>query len=322
MRKLLTAIVLFCIACNDANNKRTETNNPNTDYWYVQTEDKASWLYIKELGNGEPVIVLHGGPGAGHQYMPPIANGLEENNRFIFYDQRGAGWSYCPIDSITMQKHIADIELIRNSLGVEKVNLISHSFGTMLAMNYLKAYPKQVKNIVLLGAMDPKNGDTDFFSADELKLFEKKNDEVVQFESRPEVEVEIKKAGLDKPELTIKEKDKLRAIRGSAGDIYNINRWQQRLAFMVNRECASATMQSTDFHYDWAKMLAAHPFRITVINGEYDYAVALKGNPIWKRVIATEVKNVKLVELLKSGHLSWIDEPVLFKKALKNAISE
>jgi proline iminopeptidase len=291
-----------------------------TDYWYVQTEDEASWLYIKEVGKGEPVIVLHGGPGAGHQYMLPIANGLEESNRFIFYDQRGAGYSYCTKDSITMQKSIADIELIRRNLGVEKVNILSHSFGTILAMNYLKAYPESVKNIILLGAMDPKNGDTDFFSAEELKLFEKKNEEVTQFESRPEVQTEISKAGLDKAELTAKEKDKLRAIRGSAGDIYNIDRWHQRLAFMVNRDCASAIMQSTDFHYDWAKVLIAHKYPITVINGEYDYPVALKGNPIWKRVIATETKNVKLIEVLKAGHLSWIDEPLLFKEALGKAL--
>lgn len=324
MKGLLPVILLFFVSCNTAKNtaknKDSVINKVSSDYWYLQTEDKASWLYIKEIGSGETVLVLHGGPGAGHQYMLPIAAGLETQHRFIFYDQRGAGLSYCPKDSITMQKHIADIELIRKAFGVDKISIISHSFGTMLAMNYLKAYPQMVKHIALLGAMDPKSGAKDFFSAEELKLFGKKNEEVSQFEARPEVVAEIKKAGLDKPVLTLKEKDKLRFIRGSAGDIYNIHKWQQRLPFIVNRECASATMQSTDFYYDWAKMLAAHPFPITVINGEYDYAVALKGNPIWKRVIATETKNVKFAELLKAGHLSWIDEPELFKLFLEEAL--
>lgn len=98
-----------------------------------------------------------------------------------------------------------------------------------------------------------------------------------------------------------------------------MDRWQQRLAFIVNRDCALAMMQSTDFHYDWAKMLIAHKYPITVINGEYDFPVALQGNPKCKSVIATETKNVKVIEVLKAGHLSWIDDSVLFREAIGNA---
>lgn len=195
MRKLLTAAELFCIACNSINNTRIEIINPRTDYWYVQTEDEASWLYIKEVGKGEPVIVIHGRPGAGQQFMLAIANGLEECNRFIFYDQHCAGWSYCPKDSITMQKSIAYIELIRKTLGVQKVYIFSHSFGTILAMNYLKAYPQSVKNIILLWAMDPITGDTDFFSVEELNLFEKKVNKLRNLNQDQKFRLKFQKSG-------------------------------------------------------------------------------------------------------------------------------
>jgi len=320
MKKVIFIMIVFISACGNLKYKGVGLRKELQDYWYLRTEDRAAWLYLKEIGDNEPVLVVHGGPGAGHQYMVPISAGLESTFKFIYYDQRGSGYSYCPVDSITLQKHVSDIESIRKALGIEKLNIVSHSFGTMIVMDYLKKYPQMVKNIVLLGAMDPKNGDAGFFSQEELKLFTQKNDEVAIFEGRPEVKEEIKKAGLDKPTLTSKEQDKLRFIQGAAGDIYNIQRWQQRFAFIVNRESASATMQSTDFRYDWSSRLAAHPFSITIINGEYDFPVGLKGNPIWKRVIATEVKNVSLVELPKAGHLSWIDEPELFRIALKSAL--
>lgn len=314
---IVFTILILCVGFGSI--EKNEEINYNE--WYLPTEDKNSYLFIHEAGVGEPVIVLNGGPGAPHQYMLPIANGLCSDYRFIFYDQRGAGISYCEKDSVSLQKHIADIEWLRKSLGLEKVNIISHSFGTQLAMNYLQAFPVRVKNLVLLGALDPKNGSREFFTDDELDLFKKKNYELKQFESRPEVAAEIKKFGLDKPVLTPKEKDMLRAIKGSAsGDIYHINRWRERLAFMVNWEGATSTMKSTNFRYDWSKLLASHSAPVTVINGEYDYVVGPKGSPIWKRVVRTEAKNVNLVIIPNAGHLSWIDEPGVLKDYLIKAL--
>ena len=52
----------------------------------------------------------------------------------------------------------------------------------MLAMNYLQAYPRNVKNIVLLGALDPKNGNRAYFTPEELEMFAKRNDEIKQFQ--------------------------------------------------------------------------------------------------------------------------------------------
>ncbi|MEQ1923393.1 MAG: alpha/beta fold hydrolase [Pyrinomonadaceae bacterium] len=101
-------------------------------------------------------------------------------------------------------------------MGIEKLNLISHSFGTQLAMNYLQTFPDRVKNIAMLGALDPKSGNRTFFTPEELELFKQRNDELTKFKSRPEVQAEIKKAGLDKSNLTVKEIEKLRCITGAS----------------------------------------------------------------------------------------------------------
>ena len=288
--------------------------------WYLQTVDKAAFLYLKEVGQGELVIVLHGGPGADHRYLTAIADGLQRQFRFIFYDQRGSGLSFCPKEIVSMEKTVQDLETIRQALGKARINLISHSFGTMLAMNYLQAYPQNVKNLVLLGALDPKNGNRAYFTPAELENFARRNDEIKRFNGRPEVRIQIERAGLNKPSLTPYEASQLRRINSAAGSIYKVTRWRQNVFFIANKETAQAIRNSTNFVYDWTKILSAHPFPLTVINGEYDYVVGSKGSPIWKRVVKTEATNVRLVLIQDAGHNSWIDDPEKFRNALRQAL--
>ena len=292
--------------------------------WYLPTDDKdAPFLYVYEIGKGEPVVILHGGPGISHNYMTDIAKGLDNQFRFIFYDQRGVGLSYSYSKAaISMEKNVQDVEKLRKALGVEKLNLISHSAGTYLAMSYLQMYPQNVKNLVLLGATDPKNGDSKFFTDEEKAAFPLQAEEAKRFNERPEVQAEIDKAGLNKPNLTPKEEFLLRRIKSAGGTIYHVERWRQYRFFFINRDAAQGARSGMNFVYDWSNILAAHPHPITVINGEYDYQVGRKGSPIWKRVVTTEAKNVKLVLIDKAGHNSWLDNPFVFRNALRYALSK
>jgi pimeloyl-ACP methyl ester carboxylesterase len=99
------------------------------------------------------VVVLHGGPGIGHNYVTDIAPGLENRFRFIFYDQRRAGLAYAYAKERFRWRRMSWIW--RDSgkpLEIEVMNLISHSARTYLAMSYFQTYPLNVKNLVLLGA--------------------------------------------------------------------------------------------------------------------------------------------------------------------------
>ena len=301
--------------------KRTSAKKNVAEDWFLETEGRIPDLFIHEVGRGEPVIVIHGGPGAGHRYMVGIAKGLENQFRFIFYDQRGVGYSYTPKENISMPKNVEDLERIRKAYGVEKINIISHSAGTYLAMEYLRTFPQSVKNIVLVGATDPKNGDKNFYTAEESALYAKLKDVVKQFNERPEVLAEIEKAGLNKPNLTPKQKYEYILILQSAGTIYKINRWRENVFIATNLYGARGAREGMNFLYDWSKMLASHPHAVTVINGEYDYAIGPKGSPIWKRVVATEAKKVRLLVIDKASHNVWIDEPLIFRNALRDALT-
>ncbi len=296
-------------------------NENAAEDWFMETEGRIPDLFIHEVGSGEPVIVIHGGPGAGHRYMTGIAKGLENQFRFVFYDQRGVGYSFAARENISMPKNVEDLERIRKAYGVEKISIISHSAGTYLAMEYLRTFPQSVKNIVLVGATDPKNGNKNFYTPQELELYAKLKDVVKQFNERPEVLAEIEKAGLNKPNLTAKQKYQYILILQSAGTIYKINRWRENIFIATNLYGAGGAREGMNFVYDWSKMLAGHPHAITVINGEYDYAIGPKGSPVWKRLVTTEAKNVRLLVIDKASHNVWIDEPVIFRNALLDALT-
>lgn len=109
-------------------------------------------LYYQIFGIGEPIIILHGGPGLGFGYLLPQMLELSKDHELIFYDQRGSGKSLdTPINerTINMKRFVADLEAIRKNLDYKKIILFGHSWGGLLAMNYAIAYPQHVRAMIL-----------------------------------------------------------------------------------------------------------------------------------------------------------------------------
>ncbi len=104
------------------------------DDWYFRSDDKKARIYVYEIGDGEPFVVLHGGFGAEHSYLLDAVKGLESKFHFVFYDQRGSLRSPTNAKNISIHKHIDDLETLRKALGLEKLNIFGHSNGTLLAM--------------------------------------------------------------------------------------------------------------------------------------------------------------------------------------------
>src|SRR5690554_1304106 len=94
-------------------------------------------------GDGErpPLLVVHGGWGAEHDYLTDAFHGLESQYRLIFYDQRGSLRSPCPDSLVSVEQHIADLEALRAELAIDAPVIIGHSMGTFLAMSYLERHP-------------------------------------------------------------------------------------------------------------------------------------------------------------------------------------
>ena len=98
-----------------------------------------------------PAIVLHGGPGATHQYLEPLDVLAQSGRRVIFYDQIGCGRSDRPTDPafFETQTFVDELVALREALGLDRVHLVGQSWGGMLAMQYALERPPGLASIVV-----------------------------------------------------------------------------------------------------------------------------------------------------------------------------
>jgi len=129
--------------------------------------DELHCLYVEECGNpsGLPVIFLHGGPGSGcnenhRRYFNP------ETYRIVIFDQRGTGRSTPPgcVEKNTTQMLIADIEAIREKLGINKWVVFGGSWGATLGLLYAESHPAVVMGLILRGTFLARKVDMDWFA--------------------------------------------------------------------------------------------------------------------------------------------------------------
>ena len=108
-------------------------------------------LYYKMMGKGEPLVILHGGPGASHDYLLPYLLPLARHNRLVFLDERGSGRSEKLDDpsGYTVEAMVEDVEAARKALHLGKVNLLGHSYGGVLAQAYALKYQANLSHLVL-----------------------------------------------------------------------------------------------------------------------------------------------------------------------------
>lgn len=123
-------------------------------------------LYVEECGNpqGMPAIFVHGGPGGGaepwhRQFFDP------GKYRIVQFDQRGCGRStpYSELRENTTWDLVADMERIRQTLGIEKWLVFGGSWGSTLALAYAETHPERVSHLVLRGIFLLRRREVDWF---------------------------------------------------------------------------------------------------------------------------------------------------------------
>jgi proline iminopeptidase len=97
------------------------------------------------------VVVLHGGPGAHHDYLLPQYDRLTNGRSLFYYDQRGGGQSPVPRETpVGWREHVADLHAIREALGLERLTLCGYSWGGLLALLYFLEHPGNVERLALV----------------------------------------------------------------------------------------------------------------------------------------------------------------------------
>lgn len=131
--------------------------------------DASHQLYVEESGNPEgiPVVFLHGGPGAGcepfqRRFFDPA------RYRIVLFDQRGCGRStpHAELGGNTTQELVADIERIREHLGIARWLVFGGSWGSTLGLVYAETHPERVLGLVLRGIFLCRPRDIHWFYQD------------------------------------------------------------------------------------------------------------------------------------------------------------
>jgi proline iminopeptidase len=118
-------------------------------------------LYSREIGRGQPIIVLHGGPDFDHSYLLPDLDRLADAFRLIYYDQRGRGRSGDHVlpEEVTLTSDVDDIERVRQHFRLQSSALLGHSWGTVLALEYALRHPERVSHMILMNPGPASAGD-------------------------------------------------------------------------------------------------------------------------------------------------------------------
>jgi proline iminopeptidase len=123
-------------------------------------------LFVEEIGNpkGQPVLFLHGGPGAG--FNPNHRRIFDPKHfRIILFDQRGAGQSrpHADLRENTTWDLVEDIEKLRKHLGIEKFMVFGGSWGSTLALAYAETHPTSVSHLILRGIFLCREAEIEWF---------------------------------------------------------------------------------------------------------------------------------------------------------------
>ncbi len=149
MNRMIVVLAAICIMAVTAWGTDQPTGLVPGEGFLDVTGGKV-WYRIVGSGERTPLLILHGGPGASSVYLKPL-EALATDRPVIFYDQLGGGKSPSPSDTAlwTIEHFVEEIAQVREALGLKEIHLYGHSWGTMLAVDYMLTKPTGVSSLVL-----------------------------------------------------------------------------------------------------------------------------------------------------------------------------
>lgn len=136
---------------------------------YITVGDAT--LYYREIGEDQPIIILHGGPDFDHSYLLPDLDHLADAFRLIYYAQRGRGKSGDNVQpqDVSLQSEMADIERVRANFSLDSTVILGHSWGGLLAMEYAIRHPDRVSHLILMNTGPASHDDYQMFRQERIK---------------------------------------------------------------------------------------------------------------------------------------------------------
>jgi proline iminopeptidase len=261
-------------------------------------------LYYRSLGNGEPVLILSGGPGDDCDYMLPVAAEIAKYAHAILIEQRGTGQSIPPrVDksTIDLALYLEDFEALRIHLKVQQWTVVGHSAGGILAMDYAAAYPERVNKLILL--------DTAPVAFQYLTAFQDNILDRLSLEERDRLATS-EKANSPQSRATMAELQAEglffdRAIGEQlAGELSNA--WHAGVGHLLGEEITAPG-------YDLRPNLKNFDSPVLVLNGRQDPM-----DPLMAYETSAAFRHSTLKFINRAGHFPWFDQPEEFDAAIRD----
>jgi len=166
IRRLIVATVLAaCVTVSISSSARARQSERASSAIESRIAVGGASLYAREVGHGQPIVILHGGPDFDHAYFLPDLDRLADGYRLIYYDQRGRGKSaeHVGPDDVSLASDIDDLDKLRQHFKLESMTLLGHSWGAVLALEYALRHPGAVSRLILLNPAPASASDVALF---------------------------------------------------------------------------------------------------------------------------------------------------------------
>jgi proline iminopeptidase len=279
---------------------------------YVEVEGGKVWYQIVGSGTKTPLLLLHGGPGAPSHYLKPLER-VAADRPVIFYDQLGAGRSDRPSDRSlwSVDRFVEELAQVRTALGLGNVHILGHSWGSMLAMDYMLTEPEGVTSIT--------------FASPALNVKRWTDDAKTLLEALPEelqatIELhegngtthssEYQDAVMEYYKLYLSRSDPWSPDLMAAFDGFNTDLYE----YMWGPSEFTATGVLSN--YDRENELSRLDLPVLFTAGRYDEAT-----PKTVRHFHSLVPDSEIMIFENSAHMTMLDEPELYSDAIRDFLN-
>lgn len=265
-------------------------------------------LYYKTMGTGEPIVILHGGPGLDHTYLLPQLKELSLQHKIIFYDQRATGRSTGNVDSVSMSPHqfVEDLETLRKELKIDQLNLLGHSWGALLAMHYASRYPNNLKTLILVNAPGPTaDYFNDFIIQRTLRTTHQDSLDYARIMSDP---------GFAAGSISSMQEYIRTVFKAYLFDRKNIDRLTITFNEMTAKNIIPIFYMSLKFYpFDLRASLAMVQCRTLIMHGDHDVI------PVqYAEQVRATIRGSKLVVFKECGHFPFIEHHAQFIRSVED----
>jgi proline iminopeptidase len=290
-----------------------QSDQPAPREGYIPVENAG--LFYREIGQGQAVIILHGGPDFDQSYLLPDLDLLSDSFRLIYYDQRGRGKSGGNVqpEDVTLQSEIEDLEALRNYFRLESVAVLGHSWGGILAMEYAIRHPDRVSQLILMNTAPASRDDYLLLHQERLKTAPADVEKLKAISSTagyeegdPETDAAYYRIHYGS---TVRQPEHLDRL------VNSLRRNVTQEGILKSREIEERLMNDTWrlSDYDLLPRLKQLSIPTLVIHGDYDYDLV----PVECAAhIAQAIPGARFVLLKDCGHFSYIECPEEVRKAI------